>query len=136
MTKTGQMVTLTVAKQAVHYHGLGPLLSPSPQDQSKVTHRRPGSSNQARPKSEGYALQQQGYQPKQIPPASYADRRQPPINDKTKPLALYQNKRKSPINKSTPQLSMYLCVRLLPSLNSGKKADREKRSLEEITRKV
>nr|XP_039267288.1 afadin-like isoform X1 [Styela clava] len=111
MTRTGQIVTLTVAKKAALFHGLSPLLDPSPQqERALVTHRRPGGHQQhhPRPKSDGFALHQQGYQQDNEPPyANVETRTHPtkPMSSQQRPASHYPNRRKSPINKSTSQLN-------------------------------
>lgn len=109
MTKSGQIVTLTVAKKAALFHGLSALLEPSPEtEQAAVPHRRPVShqNHQPRPKSDGFALHQ-GYQPTQSPSYPKQEKVSHPRSNQPRPLAQQHNNRKDrPINKSTTQLSM------------------------------
>lgn len=124
MTKSGQIVTLTVAKKAALFHGLSALLEPSPEtEQAVVPHRRPASqqNHQPRPKSDGLALQQ-GYQPSHGPSYPKQEKVSHPRSNQPRPLAQQHNNRKDrPITKSTTQLSMSFyvyCYLLLPGYTS------------------
>lgn len=111
MVKTGQTVTLTVAKQGAVFHRLATLLAqPTPPQQR--ANQRPGLPYQTRPKSDGYALSQA-----QDPNWQAGENPQPAkstqninYNENNSRTKTSYNQRDRALHQSSPRLSMCFYV--------------------------